>query len=95
MRRHQAFVLAGPSQRLRLNYEELLSTFASNLNTRRYIAASLILANSAMSGEYLHFWHVHIGPAAAGLSMSIHEWVNEGLMVGRCSLPVSIVHNPC
>jgi len=46
-------------------------------------AASLILANSAMSGEYLHFWHMHIGPVAAGLHMSIHEWVNE---VGRCRL---------
>lgn len=43
-------------------------------------ALSLILANSAFSGPYLSFWHAHVGPAALALNMSLHHWVNEGLM---------------
>ena len=43
-------------------------------------ALSLILANSALSGPYLSFWHAHVGPAALALNMSLHHWVNEGLM---------------
>jgi len=43
-------------------------------------AVSLFLANSAWSGAYLSFWHAHVGPAALALHMSLHHWVNEGLM---------------
>ena len=43
-------------------------------------AVSLMLANSAWSGAYLSLWHVHVGPAALALHMSLHHWVNEGLM---------------
>ena len=43
-------------------------------------AVSLALANSAMSGAYLSFWHAKVGPAALALHMSLHHWVNEGLM---------------
>src|SRR5829696_2005621 len=37
-------------------------------------AASLILANSAFSDVYLHFWHSYVGP------LSVEHWVNDGLM---------------
>ena len=43
-------------------------------------ALSLYLANSALSADWLHFWHIHAGPAALGLHLSLKEWVNEGLM---------------
>ena len=43
-------------------------------------AVSLFLANSAWSGAYLSFWHAHVGPSALALHMSLHHWVNEGLM---------------
>jgi NhaA family Na+:H+ antiporter len=43
-------------------------------------AVSLFLANSAWSGADLSFWHAHVGPAALALHMSLHHWVNEGLM---------------
>ena len=44
-------------------------------------ALSLVLANSAgVSGPYLSFWHAHVGPASLALNMSIHHWINEGLM---------------
>jgi len=44
-------------------------------------AASLILANSALSGGFIGFWeHFHLGPKSLGLHLNAHEWVNEGLM---------------
>jgi len=43
-------------------------------------AFSLFLANSPMGQAYLSVWHQHVGIGALGLNLSIHEWVNEGLM---------------
>ena len=43
-------------------------------------ALSLYLANSGAAAAWLHFWHVHVGPASLGLHLSTKEWVNEGLM---------------
>ena len=44
-------------------------------------AASLMLANSALSGGFIGFWeHFHFGPSSIGLHLNAHEWVNEGLM---------------
>lgn len=44
-------------------------------------AASLVLANSALSGGFIGFWeHFHFGPKSLGLYLNAHEWVNEGLM---------------
>mmetsp|Transcript_3653 Transcript_3653/g.13188 ORF Transcript_3653/g.13188 Transcript_3653/m.13188 type:complete len:246 (-) Transcript_3653:974-1711(-) len=44
-------------------------------------ALSLVLANSAgVSGPYLSLWHAHVGPASLALNMSVHHWINEGLM---------------
>ena len=44
-------------------------------------AVSLMLANSAFSHGFIHFWeHFHFGPASLGLHLNAHEWVNEGLM---------------
>ena len=40
--------------------------------------ASLALANSAAAGSFIGFWeHFHVGPAALGLHLNAHEWVNE------------------
>jgi NhaA family Na+:H+ antiporter len=35
---------------------------------------SLVLANSAFSDSYIHFWHINVG------SLSISHWINDGLM---------------
>lgn len=41
-------------------------------------AVSIVLANSALSTEYLHFWEIKIGPGP--LHKTIHHWINDGLM---------------
>jgi len=43
---------------------------------------SLILANSAISEEYIHFWHQHISINIMDfeLNYSIEHWINDGLM---------------
>jgi NhaA family Na+:H+ antiporter len=43
---------------------------------------SLIIANSAIGENYLHFWHRHIDLSFAGISLdySIEHWINDGLM---------------
>jgi len=43
---------------------------------------SLILANSAFSEEYIHFWHQHISISIMDfeLNYSIEHWINDGLM---------------
>jgi len=35
---------------------------------------SLSIANSTLSADYLHFWHVKLGP------LSVEHWINDGLM---------------
>jgi len=43
---------------------------------------ALILANSPWSQSYYHFWEtdVTLGAEAFGLTMSLHHWINDGLM---------------
>lgn len=43
---------------------------------------ALLLANSFMADTYLHFLHTHIGISIGswGIDMSLHHWVNDGLM---------------
>ena len=41
-------------------------------------ALSMAVANSAWGGAWLSLWHMHVGPPA--LHMSLHHWVNEGVM---------------
>jgi len=43
---------------------------------------ALLLANSALAEAYLHFIHtpIRIGIGAWGIDMSLHHWVNDGLM---------------
>lgn len=43
---------------------------------------SIIIANSPLGGDYLHFWHQSIGFNAGSIEMhhSIEYWVNDGLM---------------
>lgn len=43
---------------------------------------SIIIANSPLGGDYLHFWHQSIGFKAGSIEMhhSIEYWVNDGLM---------------
>lgn len=43
---------------------------------------SLIIANSAVGEDYIHFWHSQIDLSFFGLSLnySLEHWVNDGLM---------------
>jgi len=43
---------------------------------------ALVLANSALAGSYHHFFHAPVAIAVAGwqLKMSLHHWINDGLM---------------
>jgi len=41
---------------------------------------SLLAANSSFGSQYVHLWETQVGPAALGLSMSLHHWVNEAVM---------------
>lgn len=45
-------------------------------------AISLLLANSAIGGDYIHFWHTHIDLSfsAIELDYSVEHWINDGLM---------------
>lgn len=40
---------------------------------------SLVLSNSVIAENYLHFWHLEIGPSF--LHKSLEFWINDGLMV--------------
>ena len=46
-------------------------------------AVALIWANSDWAASYFHLWEqrVTIGGPGFGLSMSLHHWINDGLMV--------------
>lgn len=43
---------------------------------------SLLIANSALSGQYLHFWHSYVDLSFSGIELkySVEHWVNDGLM---------------
>ena len=43
---------------------------------------ALVLANSPLSSFYHHFWEIElsIGGDTFGLSQSLHQWINDGLM---------------
>lgn len=45
-------------------------------------AVALVLANSALAGAYESFWHQYAGFTVAdwSLKLSLHHWVNDGLM---------------
>ncbi|HSM07866.1 MAG TPA: Na+/H+ antiporter NhaA [Gemmatimonadota bacterium] len=45
-------------------------------------ALALVVANSALAGTYETFWHQYAGLSFAGwaLELSLHHWVNDGLM---------------
>jgi len=44
--------------------------------------AALVIANSPLSAAYNHLWEIplRIGIARHDLSLSLHEWINDGLM---------------
>jgi NhaA family Na+:H+ antiporter len=46
-------------------------------------AIALLWANSPWGDSYFHLWETHIGIRVAGrtLDMSLHHWINDGLMV--------------
>lgn len=46
-------------------------------------ALAMLWANSPWADSYHHLWAttITIGPAGAALSMSLHHWINDGLMV--------------
>lgn len=39
---------------------------------------SILVSNSALQQDYFHFWHLELGTVA--FSMSVHHWINDGLM---------------
>ena len=45
-------------------------------------ALALVVANTALAGAYDEFWHQYAGLSFAGwaLELSLHHWVNDGLM---------------
>ena len=44
--------------------------------------AALAIANSPLAGAYNHIWEIPLtlGIAPHELSLSLHEWINDGLM---------------
>ena len=46
-------------------------------------AIALAWANSPWGESYFHLWEMRIslGPAADPLTLSLHHWINDGLMV--------------
>ncbi len=46
-------------------------------------AIAMVWANSPWAESYHHLWQtsITIGPAGAALTMSLHHWINDGLMV--------------
>jgi NhaA family Na+:H+ antiporter len=47
-----------------------------------FALAALVIANSALSEAYNHLWEISltVGIAPLELSLSLHEWINDGLM---------------
>ena len=45
-------------------------------------ALALIWANSPWASSYVHLWEqeITIGSPARGLTLSLHHWINDGLM---------------
>jgi len=43
---------------------------------------SLLISNSAVGNDYVHFWHSHLDASFLGVSLdySLEHWVNDGLM---------------
>ncbi len=39
---------------------------------------SMLVSNSSLQQDYLHLWHLKIGTPS--FSMSLHHWINDGLM---------------
>lgn len=46
------------------------------------VGISLLITNSFLSADYIHFWHKKTGFSFAGfdLNLSIEHWINDGLM---------------
>jgi Na+:H+ antiporter, NhaA family len=44
---------------------------------------ALLWANSPWSESYFHLWELQfaLGPAAKPLTLSLHQWINDALMV--------------
>ena len=44
--------------------------------------AALVIANSPLSAAYNHLWEIPltVGIAPRELSLSLHDWINDGLM---------------
>jgi len=45
-------------------------------------ATALLIANSGWAGAYEHLWHLPltIGAGSYALSLTLHQWINDGLM---------------
>src|SRR5512140_667739 len=80
----------GDRQRTRLALERLLSPFqrfartesAGGIVLLACTALALLWANSPFAPAYAGLWqtHIRLGPAAAGLTLSLRHWIGDGLM---------------
>jgi Na+:H+ antiporter, NhaA family len=64
-------------------FQQFFSTQAAGGTVLLLSAVSaLLIANSPLSEEYHHFWQQHFALALNddGLSLTLHHWVNDGLM---------------
>ncbi|KAK3284342.1 hypothetical protein CYMTET_8004 [Cymbomonas tetramitiformis] len=73
-------VQVAPSTKEAFEIHKLLDAGLGSVMLVAATVLSLFLANSKVAASYLHFWHTSVGPAALGLAMPIHHWVNEFLM---------------
>ena len=75
--------LPNTAHRARSALREFLSTEAAGgLFLIGAAALAMIVANSVLAADYFHFLHHETGPTLAPLigPMSIHLWINDGLM---------------
>ncbi|MFN8622313.1 MAG: Na+/H+ antiporter NhaA [Chloroflexota bacterium] len=58
------------------------STVSGGLLLMAAAIVAIVWANSAWASDYIHLWEtdVSIGFGSAELSMSLHHWINDGLM---------------
>jgi NhaA family Na+:H+ antiporter len=64
----------GPVQRF------LATESASGVILMAAAAGAFAWANSPWAGAYAALQHVEVGPGGLGLRLSLHDWVNDGLM---------------
>jgi len=72
---------------MKINHSRIFSEFFESEKTGGLIlivctALSILIANSSVGEQYLHFWHHHrdLSFLAIDLNYGVEHWVNDGLM---------------